>query len=428
MFRLQALWFTKWIALMMMAIGHPGLQATRMLILNGRQYRGKLLPFGELCIFHQASRHKGDLQWRRGIWVGVNERNGAHVLLTSEGAFESRSIRRLPASEQWSAEEVLAAKGLPWDFGGAAKRKRPLYTSARIPLLPDSATLEEVAKAAGRAAAETIAAGTPKPQPLDEAGSDPTTSSSSSSSGSSTDGGGIALAVEIKASGIAPAAEARASETAPTSTSVLYPPTFAGVNQVHGDVPLWELSDHYEWMEEVEGALENDVDEPNFEEFDDEAPPEASEEELLKIDLESDKVEVERLVAMGVLRRLRPQEDRNQYDFLTTKVVRDWRKRPTWISRSRLVAREFKTWTPWTQELFAPASSLGVIHGLMSYAQSRGLELVSLDVKDAYLTVKQKAPVSMRGCLERTRWERSHMSLSASYLGSGLRQVNGSSS
>ena len=96
---------------------------------------------------------------------------------------------------------------------------------------------------------------------------------------------------------------------------------------------------------------------------------------------------------MGVLRRLRPQEDRNQYDFLTTKVVRDWRKRPTWIRRSRLVAREFKTWTPWTQELFAPASSLGVIHGLMSYAQSRGLELVTLDVKDAYLTVKQKAPV-----------------------------------
>ena len=91
-------------------------------------------------------------------------------------------------------------------------------------------------------------------------------------------------------------------------------------------------------MEEVEGALENDVDEPNFEEFDDEAPPEVSEEELLKIDLESDKVEVERLVAMGP-QRLRPQEDRNQYDFLTTKVVRDWRKRP----RSRLVAREFKT-------------------------------------------------------------------------------------
>ena len=52
-----------------------------------------------------------------------------------------------------------------------------------MPLLADNASLQELAKAAGRAAAESIAAATPKPN-LDEAASDPTSTSSSSTSGS----------------------------------------------------------------------------------------------------------------------------------------------------------------------------------------------------------------------------------------------------
>ena len=147
-------------------------------ILHGRQYKGKLIVFGEQCIFHKPSKYKGDVQWHRGIWVGVNERNGAHVLLTNEGAFESRSIRRLPGEEQWSAEAVLQAQGLPWDYKGKLKRKKALCASARAPLLPDNATLEELARAAGKAAAETIVAATPNLRRHDdEAGSDPETSS-----------------------------------------------------------------------------------------------------------------------------------------------------------------------------------------------------------------------------------------------------------
>ena len=65
----------------------------------------------------------------------------------------------------------------------------------------------------------------------------------------------------------------------------------------------------------------------------------------------------------------------------------------SWVRRSRLVARERRTWSPWSQELFAPASSLAVVHGLMAYAQAKGLEIVTLDVKDAYLNVPQRNPV-----------------------------------
>ena len=417
-------------------------------ILNGRKYRGKLLPFGELCIFHKPSRHKGDLQWRRGVWVGVNERNGAHILLTEDGACESRSIRRLPAEDQWSCKEVLGARGLPWDYGGKQVRKRPLYTSARVPLLPDSATLEDIAKAAGRAAADAIASSTPKPPEPDEAGTDPSSSSSSSPSSSSPSAAGeLAPAGESKAGGLARAGEAKAGELAPAisaqssgsamsstemdtsnkssrpapaqetvspkklrlnlsrpstsgpaetespSKSRLYPPGFAGVNEVHGDVPLDEASCYSDWIEDVSHALENDL--VNYEvlDFDGDSPPSLSPEELSELDLESDKVEVERLVGMGVLRAVKPEEDISKFEFLTTKVVHDWRKRPSWVRRSRLVAREFRTWSPWSQELFAPASSLAVVHGLMAYAQAKGLEIVTLDVKDAYLNVPQRNPV-----------------------------------
>ena len=137
----------------------------------GRRFKGVILPFGEQCLFHCPSRHKGDLQWRRGVYVGQNERNAASILLTSDGAREARSIRRLPVEEQWNGEFLVSAKGLPWDYQGVQKRKRPLYTS-RSALLPDSASLEQLARAAGVAAAEAISSQTPAAAPQDEAGSD----------------------------------------------------------------------------------------------------------------------------------------------------------------------------------------------------------------------------------------------------------------
>ena len=154
---------------------HPYSPADLAPFYRGRKFRAQMLAFGESCIFFKPTKYKGDLQWQRGIWVGLSEKNGAHVLLTPEGAVESRSVRRVPEENQWDSDGVVSARGLLWDYGNKSKRKRPLYTGRT----PDSASLEELAKAAGRAAAESIAAGTPRPPVQDEAGSDETSSSSS---------------------------------------------------------------------------------------------------------------------------------------------------------------------------------------------------------------------------------------------------------
>ena len=410
-------------------------------IVFGRRFKGILLPFGEQCLFHLPSRHKGDMQWRRGIYAGHNERNGASILLTPDGAFESRSLRRLPAEEQWNGEMVLAAKGLPWDYQGLKKRKRPLYTS-RTALVPDSASLQELARAAGVAAAAAIASSTPRPEAADEAGSDSPSGSSSTSSGERDQGGGDSderpggagegTAVEEPSgdgmdtsagrgalerpaemrggsepkrprllldrppgSSSSPSAPAQAEQQQDGqagntgASGSLYPPTFAGVREVTGDIPMDELAEFELWGGELAtyGSSLDQEDwvpdwDPNAE-----RPPELEGEELDRVDRAADLTEVTRLLEMGVLRRPADGENTESYTRLTTKVVRDWRRR-----RSRLVAREFRTGSPWTEELFAPASSLGVVHSFLVWAVSAGLEVVSLDIKDAYLQVPQPSP------------------------------------
>ena len=133
-------------------VGNKG--GTAYEVMFGRRYKEQLVPFGEKVLFYKHSLHKGDLQWLKGIWLGVNERNNAHVLGTLEGTFESRSIRRLPEEEKWDSALVLGLRGLPWSYQGQGKRKRPLCTGDRAAtaLFPDSATLDQLARAAGNAA------------------------------------------------------------------------------------------------------------------------------------------------------------------------------------------------------------------------------------------------------------------------------------
>ena len=457
--------------------------ATSYEIMHGRKYRGKLVPFGEQVIFHRPSKHRGELQWTKGVFLGVNERNHAFILGTAEGAMESRSIRRLPESQQWDATAVLSMKGLPWNYMGRSRRKRALYTQ-RVPLLPDSATLDQLARAAGQAAAEAIAAATPggKAAGNDEAASDPPSPTSSSTSSSPTprepakadrgqqpeqqntsqefeeqsqssgpgpmavdnrtergqqpeqqntpqesgeqsqssghrgmedvrrdpvpgepkpDGGGPAKRARLlldkqQRSPAAPAAESHGG-----TTEQLYPPTFAGVRRVHGDVLPEELCDYDGWPDDLRESLATAWEEAKEEEqpwWDDdgEDPPALTPEELEEIDKEADRTEINRLIKMGVARWPEPNEDLSGHALLTTKVVRDWRRRPKWVRRSRLVGREYRSLSAWTEDLFAPSTSLAVIHSFVSYALARGLNLYTCDVKDAYLNVPQPTPVMIQ--------------------------------
>ena len=128
--------------------------------------------------------------FERGIWAGKHPWNDSHVILTPDGAFEARAIRRLAAGENFIATDMVIAKGLPWSYSpqGILMRHAGDAQRTRIPTLEVEAEESEMKEIAtdvasgligptpglrtpaprtpgvGQAAPGTPAPGTPAPQ------------------------------------------------------------------------------------------------------------------------------------------------------------------------------------------------------------------------------------------------------------------------
>ena len=128
--------------------------------------------------------------------------------------------------------------------------------------------------------------------------------------------------------------------------------------------------------------------------------PDVSAEELVRLDALADSMEVKRLVKMHVLEGVDQVGDSPKK--LSTRFVRTWREKhdssgqPIWLRRSRLVAREFAWRQPERDALFSPASSSIVSRLLpamfLDMREQFNAVMVSMDFKDAFLTVKQQTP------------------------------------
>ena len=122
---------------------------------------------------------------------------------------------------------------------------------------------------------------------------------------------------------------------------------------------------------------------------------------LQELDALADKIEIERLIGLGVL--LPPDDLLSNSQVppktLSTRFVRTWREktvegRKVHLRRSRYVAREF-AWQEERQDLYSPASSnvtSRLFPTLFLMLRSQGFVLSALDVADAFLTVCQKQP------------------------------------
>ena len=146
--------------------------------------------------------------------------------------------------------------------------------------------------------------------------------------------------------------------------------------------------------------------------------PEVSAEQLMELDALADSLEIKRLISLGVLANAdeAPPESKQ----LSTRFVRTWREKmvagkPVWLRRSRFVAREFAWLQPDRDALFSPASSSIVARLLPAmFLDLRSREdaiMASIDVKDAFRTVPQQTPTTVRcqlnllmGSQETTPW------------------------
>ena len=125
-----------------------------------------------------------------------------------------------------------------------------------------------------------------------------------------------------------------------------------------------------------------------------------TEDELLRLDTIADALELKRLHEMQVLTDASDMPADSK--ILSTRFVRTWREKigktgePIWLRRSRFVAREFAWMESERDSLFSPASSNIVARVLpamfLDMKQHSNSIMLSIDVKDAFLTVKQQRP------------------------------------
>ena len=129
-------------------------------------------------------------------------------------------------------------------------------------------------------------------------------------------------------------------------------------------------------------------------------PPELSEDDLRDLDQAMEKKELERLLEMGVMKEMDARADVSDKVCLQSKYVMDWRYRSGWKRRARLVAKEFRFLEPTLQDLYSPASVASTQKLLACLATtSTDLELMSVDVTDAYLQVPQRRPTFVRSSI-----------------------------
>ncbi|CAE7906092.1 true, partial [Symbiodinium necroappetens] len=113
-------------------------------------------------------------------------------------------------------------------------------------------------------------------------------------------------------------------------------------------------------------------------------PPELEPEVLLELDRQMELKELDRLLGVKVLQPMNGERDREGKVRLQCKYVLDWRYRNGWVRRARLVAKEYRFLEP----SLTDAQLL-----LLQVIRNSSLELLSLDITDAYLQVKQRRPM-----------------------------------
>ena len=288
---------------------HHTLRSTPFFALNGYNYTGKLLCFGEVAFGLKKPAKKGGALWIKGVWLGKNNQD-ANILATKDGIFTTSSVRK--SGEPWEKELILALDNTPWSAKPA--RGKPTKTKPNAPGM-----VEDVG-----------------PGP-DEAGSDPDSLEGYSPSEGEPNGprdpnednekersGQMDMLVDTHVEPLQP-------RQSGVGSSVVGPS-----NKRPAEIPLAELADSGNTDEplfvsgqatvgQVEGGWEHvELEYVGGEEEDEEwmlieddkkeesteggKPPEVSDEELEKLDEEAARKEVEKLKGMGVIEEITRDE------------------------------------------------------------------------------------------------------------------------
>ena len=380
---------------------------------GGKVFDQKLCEFGEfgeVVYGRVVCKYKGEAQWLKGIWCGINPRNGAHRLMSTFGHLECNAVRRGNADIQMTAEALEAEMfGLPWEHGVVEKRRqakrRQQPQAVGLPILSEPSALlapptpaTPGAASGGMPATPALSFGAPatpareQEGPGDEAGSDPPTSTSSEDE--------LLAAADASPSGVKrkaghgdeqpPAARPKAAPAEPSQGEKRKAADSPRGSEPGGGEPAIRTVETVdaEWHEtagiEEEETLGGDEEMAN-----DDLPPTLPQATVDELDEAAEIEEIERLEKMGVLL---PNIGEDA-EPLSTTFAKVWKKgEHGWFRRARLVARQYKWATQMNDdETFAPASVAPLGRLIPMIAMTWGTPIYVLDIKLAYLTVEQPA-------------------------------------
>ncbi|CAE7625122.1 unnamed protein product [Symbiodinium necroappetens] len=349
-------------------------------LVHGRKYDAKIAAFGSVVFSQMLPKPKTKgIPWEKCIYLGRSTMGSLSIVSTSKGIGYARTVRR--AAEAYQADALVAMRGVPWD---------PVLdvVTMRVPRAPRLRVPELVEAAPDVPAASGPGAG-------DEAGTDPPTSIAESPGESILDG--------LSGSG--------SDELIPAAMDVsrveCFPVRVIRDDQPHGhedDDVVCEPEESLEPQGQDDFESEEEAPESSEPEKGDagmpwegrtyaQGPPELEAQVLQELDKQMELKELDRLLGMNVLRHMTGEHERDDKVRLQCKYVLDWRFRGGWVRRARLVAKEYRFLEPSLTDLYSPAS-VASSHKLLAClaAGNDSLELVSLDITDAYLQVRQRRP------------------------------------
>ena len=413
---------------------------------NDRCYCGKICMCGE-DVLGYLRVDKGGPKGQHGLWLGKVASGDMHVVGTADGIFLTRSIRRNAVA--FNLNRFGDLEHYPWEFGLAALGNRLVHNKrvsrpiavgigAALPpqLDPEAIHVQNYAREHPdedlEVSAEAGEIMKPLPEPpepaelLDSTLSSDQPAAHGQKRSDETEHGDSPKRVKFADAGFSLLEstflvdDSATGESAPKTPKLDEDAKQKSLNQVTStDLSLYEHeddpvsfafnNDELDELEEYELNFSNDELSDNQTLSNDEMAkqlmfpfskeePNLSAEELQCLDTIADMIEVKRLKSMQVLTDA--SEVSSDHKVLSTRFVRTWREKlsdtgePIWLRRSRLVAREFAWMDSERDSLFSPASNAIVARLLptmfLEMREDSDCVMVSIDVKDAFLTVKQQ--------------------------------------
>ena len=93
----------------------------------------------------QSPKGRADARFVRGTWLGKTTDSDEEMFATDTGVYTTRTVKRVPETEQRRADTVKSCQGAPWDRFAGRLARRPRKTAPQAPPVatPPAATASE---------------------------------------------------------------------------------------------------------------------------------------------------------------------------------------------------------------------------------------------------------------------------------------------